>query len=982
MRFEVLGPVTAERDGEQIPLAAPMVRSLLGVLLLDAGRPVTEARLTEALWGESPPTSVKASLQNHVLRLRRLLGAPDSGRVRRSLDGYLVEVRPGELDLHEFDRLRQRGAESLQAGQWQPAADALSRAVALWRGDPLADALPTARDAVRLDHLREAKLQTFEQLAQARLRLGGYDQVVADLAPLVREHPWREAMHGHLMHALHGAGRQADALAVYQDLRANLVTELGVEPSAGVAELHRRILAADPSLTDPARSTAAATAMSGPGVPNQLPPRTEYFTGRAEVLAALNSHLDDGDATDDDATDRPGARLVAIVGTAGVGKTALAVRWAAEVAHRFPDGCLYADLRGFDPGSGSALAPGQAVRGFLQALGVPSAEIPSEPDERTALFRSLVTGRPLLVVLDNARNAEQVRPLLPGTPGSLTIVTSRDRLAGLVALDGARPIRLDLMTPEEAVALLARRLGAEHAGREPDAVSDLAELCARLPLALNIAAARIATTPHLPLADFAKQLRDVGERLTALDAGDPAASVRAVFSWSYRQLSPAAARVFRLVGGRYPGPDIAVAAAASLTGLPVRQVRTLLAELVGAHLISESVPGRYTYHDLLRAYADEQALAVDEASDRAEATRRMLDHYLHTAVHADRLIMPTRLPITLEEIDPRAVMERFDDAAQAAAWLEQEREALTAATAVAVAHGHDGHAWRLPWALAIFLDRRGDWQVMVELLEQAVHAAGRLGEQHVQARLSCDAAYGRWRVGDPDEALAHLDRARVIWRELDDWAGLSRVERMSAIHCDDSGRFTEALEHSRTALAMARRVGDALGEAQAYTALAWAHLRAREYEAALEHARHGLELHRQVGYHTGQADVLDTMGQACYQLGRHEESLAHFQHAVSVYEADGERFYLAKELVRTSKVHSVMGDAGAADQAMERALKVTQELGLDSEDVIQEALSEMDSRIRSGGVDDGGDQAGGQVVGVAADLEVVAAGGQFGCRAQ
>ncbi|GAA1249258.1 BTAD domain-containing putative transcriptional regulator [Kitasatospora nipponensis] len=950
----MLGPVTAERDGERVPLNAQMVRSLLGVLLVDAGQPVAEARLVEALWGQNPPASVKASLRNHVLRLRRLLDAGGAGgaeRVRRSPDGYLIQVGPGELDLHEFDELRLFGARELRGGQWQSAADALSRALALWRGDPLADAVP-ARDEAGIEQLREVRLQAWEQLAQARLRLGSYDQVVADFAPLVREHPWREAAHGHLMHALHGAGRQADALAVYQQLRANLVGELGVEPSAPVAELHRRILAADPSLTVVARSgavgaaagtvspnprTDSAESPSGPGVLNQLPPRIEYFTGRADVLAVLNGHLCG------DGAGGAGARLVTIVGTAGAGKTALAVQWAAELAPRFPYGCLYADLRGFDPGPGPAVSPEQVLRGFLRALGLSSARIPSEPTGQTALFRSLTAGRPLLVVLDNARDAEQVRPLLSGAPGSLTIVTSRDRLTGLVALDGARPVPLDLLTPGEAVALLVRRLGDQHAGCEPAAVVDLAELCARLPLALNIAAARIATASHLPLADFTEQLRATGERLTALDAGDPAASVRAVFSWSYRQLSSEAARVFRLTA-LHPGPDISVAAVASLAGLPVRRARSLLTELVGAHLVAEPVPGRYAFHDLLRVYAGEQAAAVDEAGDRAGAVRRMLDHYVHTAAAAHRVMNPVYRAVPLEEIDPRAVAETFDDVAPAAEWQLAERAALAGLVAVAAGYGYDGHIWRLADAVALFLDSRGDWQLLAELMERAVVAAGRSGDPGVHAEAHCDAAQARWRLGDSTGALAHLDEARDLRRELDDRTGMAHVERVAAnIHGDD-GRHVEELEHARAAVVASRQGGSAVSLAASYGTLAWAYIRNGQYQLALDHAREAVELNRQAGYRIGESGALDTMAQACYLMDRVEESLVGFQQAEAVAVDAGNRVYQVRTLVRISTAHRALGDEDSADRSMRRALEVAQELGLVIEDVVREALRVMDRR--------------------------------------
>jgi len=345
------------------------------------------------------------------------------------------------------------------------------------------------------------------------------------------------------------------------------------------------------------------------------------FVGRSGHLRALDALLQDQGAA-------PTAVVIsAIAGMAGVGKTALAVHWAHRVAGRFPDGQLYVNLRGFDPG-GAGLDPGQALHGFLEAFGVPPARIPEDLAAQSGLFRSLLAGKRMLVLLDNARSAEQVRPLLPGSPGCLAIVTSRDKLAGLVATEGARPLALDLLTAADARDLLARRLGADRVAAEPAAIACIIAACARLPLALTIAAARAATSPTFPLAAIAAELREAASALDPFDAGESATDVRTVFSWSYRALSAPAARMFRLLG-LHPGPDVAVTAAASLAAVPPGQARALLAELTRAHLLAEHAPGRYAFHDLLRAYASELASAQECPADRASAVHRLLDHYLH-----------------------------------------------------------------------------------------------------------------------------------------------------------------------------------------------------------------------------------------------------------------------------------------------------------------------------------------------------------------
>ena len=459
---------------------------------------------------------------------------------------------------------------------------------------------------------------------------------------MAAEYPLDEQVHAQLMVALYRTGRQADALSVYRRLRRTLAEELGIDPGQALRELETAILRQDPSLDTPAPAIALRPAAPAALVPAQLPPTVAAFAGRSTELASLDAILPrqgQGGPGQDAAV-----VISVIAGTAGVGKTALAVHWAHRVAARFPDGQLYVNLRGFDP-CGPAADPAQALRGFLDAFALPPERIPASLDAQMALYRSLLAGKRVLVVLDNARDAEQVRPLLPGSPGCLAIVTSRNHLTGLIATQGAHPLDLDLLTPAEARELLARRLGTGRAGGEPEAVDEIIAGCAGLPLALTIAAARAATSPGFPLDVFAAELREASRVLDPFDAGDVATDVRAVFSWSYRALSPDAARLFRLLS-LHPGPDITVTAAASLAGIPAARARALLAELTRGHLLAEPRPGQYAFHDLLRAYATEQTHAHDDDDARRSAAGRVLDHCLHAAHAAATLIDPYFAPVS------------------------------------------------------------------------------------------------------------------------------------------------------------------------------------------------------------------------------------------------------------------------------------------------------------------------------------------------
>jgi tetratricopeptide (TPR) repeat protein len=640
----------------------------------------------------------------------------------------------------------------------------------------------------------------------------------------------------------------------------------------------------------------------------------------------------------------PGTVVIsAIGGTAGVGKTTLALHWAHQVADRFPDGQLHVNLRGFDS-SGTTVTAAEAIRGFLDALGVPPSRIPPTPEAQAALYRSQLAERRMLVVLDNARDEQQVRPLLPASPGSLVLVTSRHQLGGLAAADGARLISLDVLSHAEAVALLTARFGQAQADDEPEAVSEIASLCARLPLGLSVAAARVAARPGFPLADLADELREVAGRLDALDAGDPGSCVRAVFSWSYRQLSGEAARMFRLLG-IHPGPDISVCAAASLAATAEAEARRLLRELARAHLVTEHVPGRYALHDLLRAYATEQARYAESNTDQHEATGRLLDHYLHTAASAARLLDTTKEQVALVPPRPGVAPEQHADRSQALAWFEADHLVLLAVITLAAESEFDSHAWQLPWAMAPFLNARGHWPEWVAAQRTALTAATRLGDTAAQALSSRLLANACTNLGDDDQALGHCLSGLALYEQLGNRLGQANVHQSLARLAMRQGRHADALGHVEQALRLFQAVGDKVNEAVTLNNMGWAYGLLGDYRQARAFCRQALTVCQEVG-HRGRlvGHVWDSIGYAEHHLGNFARAAACYQHALSLHRESGYRFNEAVALNHLGDTREAAGQLVQARQAWQQALDIFDDLEHPDADQVRAKLASADAR--------------------------------------
>lgn len=831
----VLGPLEVWRDGMPLPLGPPARRTILGLLAMDPGVLMRRDTIVDVLWGESPPSTAVGLVQAHVSRLRRAL-APRSpatngeGMIHSVGGAYRLCLSSGELDLLLFRDLAARAAAARSAGDDVTACELYERAVGLCRGDPLAD-VDVLRGHPGVTLLRQqcnGVLLRYAELASAR---GEYRAVLPRLQALAAAEPYNESAHARLMIALAGSGQQAAAISVYEDLRLRLDRELGLYPGEELAEAHLRVLRQDFRGTDPGSAPGhqpAMVAASVPAVPRQLPATPQFFTGRAGELDTL-SRLLERDAVEASR----GMVIIALTGMAGIGKTALAVRWAHQVADQFPDGQLFVDLRGFSPSS-NPVTPTDAICGFLAALGVPTALIPADADQQAALYRTMLAGRRMLIVLDNAQDAEQVRPLLPGSTGCVVLVTSRNRLIGLAAAEGAHLVSLGVLAEEDSCGLLTRYLGVKRLVTERAAVSELIVLCARLPLALCSAAARVAGHPSLSLAALAAEMQEQRGRLDALETGEPATSVRMVFSWSRARLSEPARHLFRLLGV-YAGTEITVPAAASLAALPRNQAYLTLAELCDEHLLTEQVPGRYICHDLLRECAAEEARTCESSAELRAAVHRVLDHFLHTADTASSVLYPRYTRLVRDQPGSGVLPEEMTHPVQAAAWFDAERHVLLAAICQATEDGYAPHAWALPWVTGPFFKGTTYWRRLAAAQESALKVAATSGNLPGQALASYHLGLLKFWLGDCADACHQLDEAielagRLGDRKLCGLAGLARARALQS-----QNRTLEALVQVGQSLRLFQAARDHEGVVRALNALGWHMVRFGDHQKAAEY---------------------------------------------------------------------------------------------------------------------------------------------------
>lgn len=962
VEFKILGQMEVRINSQPSVISAAKHRVLLASLLLRFNRVVTVGELAERLWGDKPPRTARDTIQTYVQRLRRVLDHPD--RVASLPGGYRVSLKPAELDLCNFRDLVARARE---ATELDSQASLLSRGLALWRGRALLDVPSDLLQSVDAVQLEEERLEALERWFDVELERGRHTELIPDLQAITKEYPLREQFHGQLMLALHRSGRQADVFDVYRRLRSLLVDELGVDPNVELRALYQRILAGDPDVmattVEKNAIVDASSANYGQSVdrqriPQELPRSAEGFVGRDAVRAEIVAVLT--------ARSTSGASMVVVSGPPGVGKTALVVNVAHSLQERYPDGQLYADLRGYS--SDSALEPEQLLARFLISLGVPAHQVSGDQDDMVGLYRSLLAGRRVLVVLDNVRSPAQVRPLLPSASGCAVLMTSRDDLRGLTAVHGAHLVGLGVLQSYQSFVLLANIIGIKRAGREMSAVAELAELCGHLPLALRIAAANLAVRHNWSITSYVDELRQ-GNRLAALEIeGDDEAAVRAAFRLSYETINVEAARVFRLLG-LIPGPDFTMDAVTALANISSARAATLLDQLAASSLISRSADRRFHMHDLLRLYAKERCQAGDPSSDVYDARRRLFTFYLRVTDAAAEVLYPRWLRLPRPELEPGRSLPSFDDAATATSWMDSDCLNVCAAVIDAVNGGLGTLGWPMAEALRPYLVNSGRYRAEgLMACRAALQAAGEAGEHDAEAAMHNTIGAIYTRHAEHSQALNHYRAELHAYEAAGNVVGQARAlvalgNVQHSIGClDESAECISAglrlagkagqrevsrygwlnlgfVELQRGNLERAQRAvrevialvsdtdGEAVTEGEARSILGESLLRQGRCAAAVEEFTKAVELYRRSSIVHYEANVLGHLSTAWLALGDDQQALEHARWSAAAARESGARDEQVGALTALASAQQAMGQLAAADSIYERALALCAEIG-------------------------------------------------------
>ncbi|MGH3861274.1 BTAD domain-containing putative transcriptional regulator [Actinokineospora sp.] len=870
MEVLLLGPLEVRCAGRIVPVTSPMQRVVLASLALCPGRMVSNDELVERLWDHSPPASARATLHNHLMRLRKALsvdGCPAPILTRPP--GYVLDLAADQTDLGRFDGHLTRARAARSAGDLAAESGELRAALALWRGHALVD-IPS--ESLRMDlapQWDEKRLSAEERGAEVDLALGRHAELVGRLRALVAENPLREPFSAYLMTALHGAGRVAEALEVYRTTGARLLDELGVEPGAHLRRAHAEVLTA---------------ADEDPAVPAELPHRTPVFVGRDEELRFLR-----------------GRKLAVISGTAGMGKSALAVRWAHSIADDHPDGQIYLDLRGFRDGV-EPVRPVDALVQILRSLGVDPTGAPDDLETLTRFYRTRIAGRRILLLLDNARDAAQVRPLLPGGQHCTTVITSRNRLGELMAAT----VVADVLSDRETLALFAAVLGADRVEAEPDAVAELCGLCANLPLAARVAAANLAGTPRMRIADFVAELRESTLPALVIDGAEESA-VALAFQSSYLALPESARTLFRRLGA-VPGKDATARTVAAVAEVPMAEARRLLKTLIAASLLENHLPGRYRFHDLLRAYAAQLAQADPGTGP---AINRVLASTLDWAHAAAVTIAPEFTRLERGSVGEAPAL-RIDEAVD---WFTAERANLVAAVEHACAHGPAEYGWHLADALRSFFHGTGYLRQWREVGSCALGAAQRVGDPHGQASMWLLLAAQSIAANDVTRATAELETARE-WCAKAEWArGLWAAENNLGAMLMLCGRPRDALPHAMKSVELTRDAGAARGEATAQSLLAMTYRELGHLDSALAHETRARDLNQAAGLRAAEMRNTGDLGLIHYDLGNLAEAESHLTEAIHAYRQFSSPLSMVAVLCYRSLVRRDSGDlaGGLAD---------------------------------------------------------------------
>ncbi|SFW61397.1 AfsR/SARP family transcriptional regulator [Amycolatopsis australiensis] len=924
--FRVLGPAEVTADGHPVPLGGSRPLIVLAGLLLRANRVVPVDELGRWLWDDDRRRS-KGALQTYVLRLRRALG--DQVTIRTESGGYLIELDDDLLDLSRFRARATQGKAAMDRGESRRAAAYFAEALAQWRGPALLNVESDALHRDEVGQLAEERLRVREQWADALLDVGEYGTVVPELTRLTRENPLRERLHEQLMVALYRSGRQAEALEVYRRISGVLAEELGLDPGPSLQRTRQAILtgAAGEDVTGAARPARYRLGVE-PQVPHQLPADLPTFSGRECDLKALHALLPEAIEAD---TSTP---IASVEGMGGIGKTTLAVHFAHEVADRFPGGQVYLNLRGYGPGE--PVEPSAALEAMLTALGVPCEAIPADLDGRAASWRTHTAGRRLLVLLDNANRTEQVRPLLPG-PGCLVVITSRWQLRALAATHGARRIALEELGEEDAVELLASTIGLERVARDPAATERFVRHCGGLPLAIRILAVRAAQFPDLPLDEFVDSLP--ADLLGSFDLADgEGTNIRSVFSYSYQALEPSTARLLRLLG-LPTGVDFTAPAAAAVAGQDLAATRPMLETLAAAHLLAQPRPGRYQFHDLIRAYAGEVASQVDSPSERDAALDRLLDWYLASALNASRRMRPERY-YRLLELDGLSGGQTFSTYHDALDWFGDESGNLIAAVHLA-RRRRDDVCWKLAWLLQSYFvtrSRLDDWRSVFEVALEAARAIGhRPGEAGILSGLGVVNGVAR----QYDESRRYLEQVLTIQRELGAREGEARAQYNLSMVAHNLDDYAWAYEHGMQALEIVRELGLGAFEASVLRALGDICTSMGDHEQALRLADAALAILGPDGEPVDTRFTLHTRGLALVGLGRVAEGIEAIRESVSMFFAMGEHYEAADVLAQLGTIHVRHGEPALARECWLRSVRLLTELGHPDADDVRAKLAAL-----------------------------------------
>lgn len=902
MIVRLLGPVEVTGPHGRAVLNGRQ-RAVLGVLALQAGTVVALARAVNALWGENPPRTAVKSLQSHVTRVRQALGACGlTGVLLTRGTGYLLALPRGEVDTCRFEDTVRSARADLAAGRWRAGADRLRAGLALWTGDPVQDGELAGWGLAEVARLQEVRLSALEDLWDAELRLGRHASAVPELERVLVRHPMRERLVEMLMLALYRSGRPLDALDVYQRLRTRLGQELGVDPAPALRHLHTAILRHDAAL-----APAGATELLRPA---QLPPRVGHFTGRSQELRALDRALDSAGDT----------HVTVISGPGGMGKTALALQWAHAVRDRFPDGQVFLDLRGH--AGEAAVPPAEALAHVLRSLGV-AGDQPSDPGMLASTYHSLLDGKRVLVVLDNAATVDQVRPLVPATTTNALVVTCRRPMPSLATYHAVHELRLDALSGDDAVALLRGVVGA-RVDREPAEAARIAAGCGRMPLALRIAAARLVARPRSTLHALAAELSG-DDRLDALRVEGDTRSVRTVFASAYRTLTAPAARLFRLLS-LHPGATFDRHLAAALAGLPVAGADRALGELVDAYLVAETESGRFAVHDLIRSYAAECARADSTGPARVEAAERLVDWYLGVADAANRALDRGRDPVVPVLRHPLPVLPFAPDHQGTLAFLDGERENLLPVVRFAAEHGRDAAAWQLTYLLTGFFGSRGRWSDRVEICRLGLAAAQRLGDRAAEGLMRSGLGVALVITRRYDEALDCLYPALEIARATGDRHREGHVANNIATAYAGLRQFDLALEAYLRALDVHRANDDQLGVALACNNIGTAHLRLGRPDRSFPHLHRALGISRAIDNPRIEAGILCSLGEAYLGRGEHDRALGRFRQALDIRRSIGDRRHEVDTLTGIGSTHLARGDLAEAVEHFQAALRLARDL--------------------------------------------------------